>query len=171
MGRKEYYLLKFESQHDLLRVLRQGTRVICGEIFMIQPWKPYLNPHTFSIVFEDFEIILHILLPEHTEFFLLRRNVSALGELFVYSDPIPSPLGYSSMSIRVRIDLSQPLIFGVLAPNNSHELVSESFSSSPSGYLDLAIRESILINRHISTAMTLVPQRLRLSPEESQMKN
>lgn len=63
---------------------------------------------------------MHNLYPEQTQFINVKKITSELGELIAYNDPITHQNGYSSMSIRLRIDLSQPLIFGLPAPNNHH---------------------------------------------------
>ncbi|RZC61919.1 hypothetical protein C5167_023663 [Papaver somniferum] len=122
-----YYLIKFEFLHEMLRVLEQGTRVIYGDIFMLHPWNPYLNPETFSLDSENFEIILHNLLPEQTQYIHLRNNTSILGELIDYSNPITSHSGYNNMYVKLRINLYQPLVFGTRARNADDEVNSIVF--------------------------------------------
>lgn len=128
-----YYLIKFESRLEMFRVLRQGTRIVFGDIFMIQQWNPYLNPRIFSMNSEVFDIILHNLTPNQTHFLNVKNNTSELGELIYCSAPNPTQNGFSSMSIRLRINLSQPLISETSAPNEFYEENRIAFQ-----YLELA---------------------------------
>lgn len=43
-----------------------------------------------------------------------------LGELIDYDNPVPSHSDYSSMYIKLRINLFQPLVYGTRAPNNEN---------------------------------------------------
>lgn len=79
---------------------------------MLHPWNPYLNPETFYLNSEVFEIILHNLHPEQTQYILLKNNTFVLGELVNFDNPIPSHSGYSGMYIKLTINLSQPLVYG-----------------------------------------------------------
>lgn len=104
---KFYYLIKFEVRSEMIRVLRQGTKVIYSDIFMLHPWFPFLNPQTFTIECEDFEILMHNIYPEQTHFINVKKITSTLGELIAFNDPITYHNGFSSMSIRVRILIHQ----------------------------------------------------------------
>lgn len=115
---KFFYLLKFDSRQEMLRVLRQGNRNVFGDIVILHPWHPFLNPRTFSMNSEVFEIVLHNLTHSQTRFLNVKHFSSELGDPIYVFPPLQSSSGFSSMSIRLRINLSQPLIFGTYAPNN-----------------------------------------------------
>lgn len=112
-----YYLIKFEFRSEMLRVLRQGTKIIYGDIFMLHPWNSFINPQTFSINSEAFEIILHNLFHQQTLFPNVMRMTSQLRDLIAFNDPVNFHIGYSSMSVRVKMVSSQPLRFGVFGQN------------------------------------------------------
>ncbi|KAI3923633.1 hypothetical protein MKW98_011263 [Papaver atlanticum] len=75
-------------------------------------------PDNFSMSYEVFEITLHNLYLEQTRIVNVIENTFRLGELVAYGDPIPTHNGYNSMRIKLRLNLSNPLKFGIHAPNN-----------------------------------------------------
>lgn len=106
----------------MFKVLMQGTRVICGDTFMIQICNFSILPENFEISGEVFEITLHKLFPEQTRIPNVMLFTHDLGELIAYDDPIHYYNGYNTMKIRLRIDISQPLQFGTVAPNDKNSI-------------------------------------------------
>lgn len=58
-----FYLIKFESSNEMINVLRQGTRVICGDTFLIQIYTFSVLPENYEINSEVFELTVHKLYP------------------------------------------------------------------------------------------------------------
>lgn len=113
-----YYLIKFESGNEMFYVLRQRTRVVYGDTFLFQPCDFSVLPENFEIISETFEISLHKLFPERTRIPNVIQNTQNFGTLVAFDDPIHYINGYSTMKIRLKIDITQPLISGTNAPND-----------------------------------------------------
>lgn len=113
-----FYLIKFESSFEYFIVLRQGTRVIYGDTFMFQPCNFTSFPDSFEINTGIFEITIHKMYPEQTRILNVIENTQHFGVLTTFNDPIHHHDGYSTMKIRLRIDVTQPLQFHTTASND-----------------------------------------------------
>lgn len=112
-----FYLIKFESSLEILYVLKQGTRVIYGDTFLFQPCAFFVLPQNFEITSEIFEINIHKLYPGQTKIINIMENTQVFGEVIAFDDPIHHFSGYSSMKIRLGINITQSLPVGTYAPN------------------------------------------------------
>lgn len=109
-----YYIVKFHSKHDMIKVLTEGPWRILGHYVLVQRWKPNFKPSTAALGVSAIWIRLPELEIEYFREEVLMNIGKAIGKPLRIDANTSLALRAKFARICVEVDLAKPLIPKIL---------------------------------------------------------
>ncbi|XP_026411883.1 uncharacterized protein LOC113307648 [Papaver somniferum] len=124
----EYYLIRFQIYHEFVRAVRQGSRAIMNDIFMMSVWHEDQDIREIILTHVELNITIRGLnLEQLQDFDDIRGFVFNMGEIIAFDPPRLTENGSYAMTVRLTMNVFNTLRENTIADDGRGGLNTLTF--------------------------------------------